>query len=78
MNYLEKHKKTFLEMKAFLLLWATQAFSGLGSAMTGYALVIWSYTKGGSGAYDIASYGMHVYAVCSVQHFCGCAQRPLG
>lgn len=36
------------EMKPFLLLWATQSFSGLGSAMTGYALVIWSYTQEGS------------------------------
>lgn len=31
-------------MKPFLMLWGTQAFSALGSAMTSYALVIWSYT----------------------------------
>lgn len=36
------------EMRTFLLLWATQSFSGLGSAMTSYALVIWSYTQRGS------------------------------
>ena len=36
------------EMSTYLLLWATQAFSGLGSAMTSYALVIWSYTQKGS------------------------------
>lgn len=35
-------------MRTFLLLWVTQSFSGLGSAMTGYALVIWSYTQRGS------------------------------
>lgn len=35
-------------MKSFLLLWITQSFSGLGSAMTGYALVIWSYSQKGS------------------------------
>lgn len=40
--------KTIGEMKTFLLLWSTQAFSGLGSAMTSYALVIWSYTQKGS------------------------------
>lgn len=40
--------KTIREMKTFLLLWSTQAFSGLGSAMTSYALVIWSYTQKGS------------------------------
>lgn len=34
--------------KNFLLLWSTQALSGLGSSMTGYALVIWSYTQTGS------------------------------
>lgn len=36
------------EMKTYLLLWATQSFSGLGSAMTSYALVIWSYAQEGS------------------------------
>ena len=35
-------------MRNFLLLWITQAFSGLGSGMTSYALVIWSYTEKGS------------------------------
>ena len=39
---------TLREMRTFLLLWLTQSFSGLGSAMTGYALVIWSYTQKGS------------------------------
>jgi MFS transporter, DHA3 family, macrolide efflux protein len=41
-------KNTILEMKTFLLLWITQSFSGLGSAMTSYALVIWSYSQKGS------------------------------
>lgn len=36
------------EMRSFLLLWLTQTISGLGSAMTAYALVIWSYTQKGS------------------------------
>lgn len=36
------------EMKTFLMLWVTQSLSGLGSAMTSYALVIWSYTQRGS------------------------------
>ncbi len=40
--------KALQEMRTYLLLWATQAFSGLGSAMTSYALVIWSYTQKGS------------------------------
>lgn len=39
---------TIQEMKTFLLLWSTQSFSGLGSAMTSYALVIWSYSQRGS------------------------------
>ena len=39
---------TLREMRTFLLLWLTQSFSGLGSAMTSYALVIWSYTQEGS------------------------------
>ena len=44
-----KHDQSaFLEMKTFLLLWLSQSFSALGSAMTSYALVIWSYTQKGS------------------------------
>ncbi len=37
--------KNMREMRNYLLLWSTQAVSALGSAMTGYALVIWSYTQ---------------------------------
>ena len=40
--------RTISEMRGFLLLWGSQLISGLGSAMTGYALVIWSYTQKGS------------------------------
>lgn len=39
---------TIKEMRQYLLLWASQMFSGLGSAMTGFALVIWSYSQEGS------------------------------
>ena len=39
---------TLQEMKTFMLLGITQSFSGLGSAITSYALVIWSYTQEGS------------------------------
>lgn len=45
---MKKLKTEIYEMKSFLLLWITQAFSGLGSGMTSYALVIWSYTQKGS------------------------------
>lgn len=36
------------ELHDFLLLWLTQSLSGLGSAMTSYALVVWSYQQEGS------------------------------
>ena len=45
---MKNYKETIKEMKAFLLLWGTQSLSGLGSAMTSYALVIWFYTQKGS------------------------------
>ncbi len=45
---MKNHLKTISEMRFFLLLWGTQMVSSLGSAMTGYALVIWSYTQKGS------------------------------
>lgn len=38
----------FKGLGTFLLLWATQALSALGSSMTGYALVVWSYQRTGS------------------------------
>lgn len=45
---MKKYITAMREMKSYLLLWGTQSFSGLGSAMTSYALVIWSYTQKGS------------------------------
>ena len=59
---------TLSEMRTFLLLWVTQAFSGLGSAMTSYALLIWSYTQEGS-ALRTALLGVSSYApyvICSI------------
>lgn len=38
----------FKGLHTFVLLWATQAFSALGSSMTSYALVIWAYQQTGS------------------------------
>lgn len=45
---MRRNNETLKEMKTFLMLWGTQSFSGLGSAMTSYALVIWSYSQKGS------------------------------
>ena len=59
---------TLREMRTFLLLWVTQAFSGLGSGMTSYALIIWSYTQEGkaltTALLSVASYAP--YVVCSI------------
>ena len=41
-------KNIFHDLKSFLILWITQSFSALGSAMTNFALVIWIYQKSGS------------------------------
>lgn len=45
---MKKLYKNFIEMRTFLALWLSQALSGLGSAMTTYAITIWTYTKYGS------------------------------
>lgn len=37
----------FRGLKSFILLWASQALSSMGSAMTSYALVIWTYGESG-------------------------------
>ena len=36
------------ELKSFFILWITQSFSALGSAMTNFALVVWLYQSSGS------------------------------
>ncbi|MCH5349531.1 MAG: MFS transporter [Oscillospiraceae bacterium] len=36
------------ELKSFFILWLTQSFSALGSAMTNFALVVWLYQSSGS------------------------------
>lgn len=33
------------QFKKYVLLWATQSISQLGSAMTGFALILWTYTQ---------------------------------
>jgi len=61
-------KNDFYEMRGYLALWLTQMISGLGSAMTSYALVIWSYTQQGSALATallmVCSYTP--YVICSV------------
>ncbi|MBQ7916414.1 MAG: MFS transporter [Firmicutes bacterium] len=41
-------KTLFKDLKYFLILWSTQSLSSLGSAMTNFALIIWSYQAEGS------------------------------
>lgn len=38
----------FRGLKSFLLLWSSQTVSALGTAMTSYALIIWTYTQQGT------------------------------
>ena len=63
-NYINDLK----EMRSYLLLWFTQLISGMGSAMTVYALVIWSYTQSGSALRTallmVCSYAP--YVLCSI------------
>jgi DHA3 family macrolide efflux protein-like MFS transporter len=45
MNTLKSFVK---ELHSFLILWLTQSFSALGSSITSFALIIWSYQERGS------------------------------
>ncbi|MGG7162590.1 MFS transporter [Clostridium ihumii] len=45
---MKNYKIIINELKNFLLLWLTQSFSALGSSMTNFALVVWSYEETGS------------------------------
>ena len=38
-------KTTIKELRSFLILWLSQSFSALGSSMTNFALIIWSYQE---------------------------------
>lgn len=57
--------KVFIkDLQHFIILWLSQSFSSLGSAMTNFALVIWSYQHYGSALQTallaICSYGPYV------------------
>lgn len=41
-------KTSLKDLKYFIILWLSQSFSALGSAMTNFAIVIWSYQQYGS------------------------------
>ena len=46
---MKKNHFVFLrDMRGFLVLSLTQGLSALGSGMTGYALIVWSYQQQGS------------------------------
>lgn len=57
-------KKTLGELHSFLILWSTQMLSTLGSSMTNFALVIWSYQQTGSALFTamltVSSYAPYV------------------
>ena len=65
MNYIKSEQD---QMRSYLLLWLSQMISGLGSAMTAYALVVWSYTQSGSALRTallmVSSYAP--YVLCSI------------
>ena len=65
---MKNYKNDLKEMRGYLLLWFTQMISSLGSAMTAYALVIWSYTQAGSALRTallmVCSYAP--YVICSI------------
>ena len=45
---MKKIKLLAEELRSFLILWSTQSLSVLGSSMTNFALVIWTYEEKGS------------------------------
>lgn len=52
-------KTSLRDLKQFFILWSSQSFSALGSAMTNFALIIWSYQQYGSALHTA------LIAVCS-------------
>ena len=68
---------TFKGLHTFVLLWATQAFSALGSSMTSYALVIWAYQQTGSALSTSLLRHLFLCTLCAVKYFCRRFKRPL-
>lgn len=64
---MKKIFNTIFEMRTFLILWLSQSFSALGSSMTAYALVIWSYQQNGS------ALGTALLMVCSYAPYVLCS-----
>lgn len=68
------------QLKPYLMLWSTQAFSALGSGMTSYALILWLYLRSGSALktalLSVSSYApyviMSIFAGASVLYWGGC------
>ena len=56
MKYL---RNLFKGLHSFIILWSTQGLSALGSSMTSYALIIWSYQQTSS------ALATSLLAVCS-------------
>ena len=45
---MSQNHSTIRELRLFTALWGTQALSALGSSMTSFALIVWSYQQQGS------------------------------
>ena len=58
---MKNNLKNTPSLRGFLILLGTQSFSSLGSAMTSFALIVWSYTQRGS-ALDTALLSVCSYA----------------
>ena len=58
---MKQYNTIFKELKNFLILWSTQSLSALGSSMTSFALIIWSYQQQGS-AFTTALLSVCTYA----------------
>ncbi len=48
MKYIKNIKNNKPSLRSFLLLWASQSISAMGTAMTDYALVVWIYGQNGT------------------------------
>lgn len=64
---MKKFFNALYDMRIFLIFWLSQSFSSLGSSMTAYALVIWSYNQNGS------ALGTALLMVCSYAPYVLCS-----
>ena len=65
------------ELHSFLILWSTQSLSLLGSSMTNFALVMWTYQEKGSALTTALFIRLFLRALYRDEYLRRCTERQM-